>query len=99
RLYADLLTENRDRRRAEEAVREAQAELARVARLTTMGELAASIAHEINQPLAAIVMNGSAGLHWLSQETPDLDEAREAFTRMVSDGKRAGDVIRGLRGL
>jgi predicted ATPase/signal transduction histidine kinase len=99
RLYADLLTENRDRRRAEEALRNAQAELARVARLTTMGELAASIAHEINQPLAAIVMNGSAGLRWLNQETPDLDEAREAFERMVSDGTRAGDVIRGLRAL
>jgi signal transduction histidine kinase len=64
-----------------------------------MGELAASIAHEINQPLAAIVMNGSAGLRWLNQETPNLDEAREALSRMVSDARRASDVIRALRGL
>jgi predicted ATPase/signal transduction histidine kinase/GAF domain-containing protein len=97
--YVGVVMDITERRRAEEAVREAQAELARVARLTTMGELAVSIAHEINQPLAAIVMNGSAGLRWLNEATPDLDEAREAFERMVSDGKRAGDVIRGLRGL
>jgi PAS domain S-box-containing protein len=88
-----------DRKRAEEELRGAQAELTRVARLTTMGEFAASIAHEINQPLAAIVMSGSAGLRWLSEERPDLAEAREAFTRVVSDGRRAGEVIRGLRAL
>jgi C4-dicarboxylate-specific signal transduction histidine kinase len=99
RLYAELIAENRDRVLAEEALREAQAEVARVARLTAMGELAASIAHEINQPLAAIVSSGGAGLRWLNRETPDLDEARVAFTRMVSDGQRAGNVIRGLRGL
>jgi C4-dicarboxylate-specific signal transduction histidine kinase len=99
RLYADLFEENRDRRRAEEALRDVQAELARAARLTMMGELTASIAHEINQPLAAIVMNGSAGLRWLNDATPDLDEAREAFSRVVSDGQRAGDVLRGLRAL
>jgi len=97
--YVGVVMDVTERRRAEEAVREAQAELARVARLTTMGELAASIAHEINQPLAAIVMNGSAGLRWLNEATPDLDEAREAFERVVSDGQRAGDVIRALRGL
>jgi signal transduction histidine kinase len=67
--------------------------------LTTMGELAASITHEINQPLAAIVSNGGAGLRWLNRETPDLDEAREAFSRVVSDGQRAADVVRGLRAL
>jgi C4-dicarboxylate-specific signal transduction histidine kinase len=64
-----------------------------------MGELAASIAHEINQPLAAIVMNGSAALRWLNQEVTELDEARGALQRVVSDGKRAGDVIHGLRAL
>jgi predicted ATPase/signal transduction histidine kinase len=99
RLYADLLAENRDRKRAEEALRDAQAEIARAARFTTMGELAASIAHEINQPLAAIVSHGSAGLRWLKRETPNVDEAREAFARIVSDGQRAGNVIRGLRAL
>ena len=88
-----------ERRRAEEALRNAQAELARVARLTTMGELVASIAHEINQPLAAVVTNGNAGLRWLNRDKPDLDEARTALSRIVRDGTRAGDVIRGLRAL
>jgi C4-dicarboxylate-specific signal transduction histidine kinase len=97
--YRGVVMDISERRHAEVALREAQAELARVARLTTMGELAASIAHEINQPLTAIVSNGSAGLRWLSQETPQLDEAREAFAHMVSDGLRAGGVIRGLRAL
>ena len=64
-----------------------------------MGELAASIAHEINQPLAAIVSQGSAGLRWLKRETPELEEAREAFEQVVSNGQRAADVIRGLRAL
>jgi C4-dicarboxylate-specific signal transduction histidine kinase len=99
RLYADLVTENRERKRAEDALRDAQAELARASRLTTMGELAASIAHEINQPLAAIVSQGSAGLRWLGREKPDLDEASESFARIVSDGQRAADVIRGLQAL
>src|SRR6266478_3051353 len=57
------------------------------------------MAHEINQPLAAIVSQGSAGLRWLKRETPNLDEARDAFARIVSDGQRAADVIRGLRAL
>jgi PAS domain S-box-containing protein len=97
--YVGVVMDITERRQAEEALRDAQTELARAARLTMMGELAASLAHEINQPLAAIVMNGSAGLRWLNQEPPGLDEARDALSRMVSDGKRAGDVIRGLRGL
>jgi PAS domain S-box-containing protein len=97
--YTGVVMDVTERRSAEEALRDAQAELARAARLTTMGELAASIAHEINQPLAAIVSNGGAGLRWLNRETPDLDEAREAFARMVTDGQRAADVIRGLRAL
>lgn len=83
----------------EDALREARAELARAARLTIMGELAASIAHEINQPLAAIVSNGGAGLRWLSRDTPNLDEVRDSITHMMSDAKRAADVVRGLRGL
>ncbi|SEF09802.1 PAS domain S-box-containing protein [Rhizobiales bacterium GAS191] len=88
-----------ERRHAEEALRSTQAELARVARLTTMGELAASISHEIKQPLAAIVTHGDAGLRWLNRDEPDLDEARDAFSRMVRDAERAGDVMRGLRAL
>jgi PAS domain S-box-containing protein len=88
-----------ERRVSEDALRDAREELARAARLTTMGELAASIAHEINQPLAAIVSQGSAGLRWLKRETPELDEARDAFEQVVSNGQRAADVIRGLRAL
>jgi C4-dicarboxylate-specific signal transduction histidine kinase len=70
-----------------------------VARLTTMGELAASIAHEINQPLTAIVANGGAGLRWLNRTTPDLAQVRTVLSDIVRDAARAGDVIRGLRGL
>jgi C4-dicarboxylate-specific signal transduction histidine kinase len=80
-------------------LRTTQAELAHAARLTMMGELAASIAHEINQPIAAIVMGGSAGLRWLTENKQDLEEARNAFSRIVSEGMRAGNVVRSLRAL
>jgi signal transduction histidine kinase len=76
-----------------------QSELTRVARLMTMGQMAAAIAHEINQPLAAIVTNGKAGLRWLATATPNLDEARAALERIVRDGHRAGDVIGSIREL
>jgi signal transduction histidine kinase len=105
-LYADLQQENIERRRAEDelrrseaSLREAQSELARVIRLTTMGEMAASIAHEVNQPLAGIVTNANASLRWLAGEAPNLDEAREAIRRIVRDGTRAGDVTRRIRAL
>jgi PAS domain S-box-containing protein len=88
-----------ERRHAEEALRNAQAELTRVARLTTMGELAASIAHEINQPLAAIVTQSESALRFLNRDEPDLDEARDAFSCIARDSMRAADVIRGLRAL
>ncbi len=88
-----------ERRHGEEALRSAQAELARVARLTTMGELVASIAHEISQPLGAIVTNAEAGVRWLNRRTPDLDEARRSMGSIISDGKRAGKVIHGIRAL
>jgi PAS domain S-box-containing protein len=84
---------------AEEAARTAQSELAQVARLTAMGEMSASIAHEVNQPLAAIVANGNAGLRWLANATPDLDEVRATLKRIVNDGHRAGKVISGVRTL
>jgi C4-dicarboxylate-specific signal transduction histidine kinase len=86
-------------KRAEEAVQAAQAELAHVARMTTLGELTAWIAHEVNQPLAGIVTNGTACLQWLGQETPALDEAHSAVEDMISDAQRAGDVILGIRAL
>ena len=88
-----------ERSRAEHALREAQAELAHVTRVMTMGELAASIAHEINQPLAAVVTNANACLRWLTGPTPNLDEARAAVARIARDGNRASDVIGRIRAL
>jgi PAS domain S-box-containing protein len=88
-----------DRKRAEAASRDALSELARVARLTTMGQMTASIAHEINQPLGAIVTSGSAGLRWLAGETPDLEEARASLRRIVNEGHRASQVISGIRAM
>jgi PAS domain S-box-containing protein len=88
-----------ERSRAERALREAQAELAHVARVMIMGELTASIAHEVNQPLAAVVANANAGLRWLANAPPNLAEAREAISRIVRDGKRASDVIGRIRAL
>ena len=88
-----------ERKRAEEALRKAQGELAHVTRVMTMGELTASIAHEINQPLSGIVTNANASLRWLAAATPNLDEARDAIGRIVRDGNRAGEVIARIRAL
>jgi len=99
RLYADLISENRERGKAEEALREAQAELSRVARLTTIGELAASIAHEINQPLAAVDALSGAGQNYLKRDPPDLEEIRKVLTKITRDVRRAGDVIQSLRAM
>jgi C4-dicarboxylate-specific signal transduction histidine kinase len=85
--------------RAQEALQEAQAELTHVTRVTTLGELTASIAHEVNQPLAGIVINGEASLRWLGHKTPDVDEVRHAVERIISDARRASDVIRRIRDL
>ena len=82
---------------SERALREMEAELARVARGLAVGELATSIAHEVNQPLAGVVTNAEAGLRWLAGETPDLMEARESLRLIVRDGNRASDVIRRIR--
>ena len=76
-----------------------QAELARVSRLTTMGEMASSIAHEINQPLAAVVNNANAGLRWLDRQPPDFKEVEAAFRRIVNDGERGGSIIGSIRSL
>lgn len=97
RLISNVHKSNEERRRAEETLRKAQADLAHVTRLVSMGELAASIAHEINQPLTAVVTNGSACLRWLSSDSPNLDEAREAARRIVRDGNHAGEVLKGIR--
>jgi len=79
------------------ALRETEAELARVARALSVGELATSIAHEVNQPLAAIVTNAEAGLLWLNAKTPKLDEAQQSLALIVRDGNRASEVIRRIR--
>ena len=82
--------------RAEEALRRAQAELARVA---TVGQLTAAIAHEVNQPIAATIIDAQAALHWLTAQTPVLEEVRQALARIVKSGKRAGDVTDRIRQL
>jgi len=93
------ITDVTERKRAEQALRNAQTELAHVTRVTTLGEMTASIAHEMNQPLAAVVTNGGACLRWLMGETPNLEEAREAARRVIRDGNRASDVIARIRAL
>jgi PAS domain S-box-containing protein len=95
-----------DRKRDEERLRaseqrflDAQMELAHVTRVTTLGELAVSIAHEVNQPLAAVVANAEAGLRWLRRETPDVDAACRSVEWIIDDGNRASEVIRRVRAL
>jgi FixJ family two-component response regulator/signal transduction histidine kinase len=88
-----------ERREAEEAAQKQQAEMARVMRVAAMGEMAASIAHEVNQPLAATLANASACLRWLNSEHPDMQEARTAAERIVRDGRHASEVIRRVRSL
>jgi PAS domain S-box-containing protein len=94
-----LLIDIDDRKRMEEDLRSTQIRLSRATQNATVGELAASIAHEINQPLAAVVTNGHACLRWLTTETPNLGKAREAAERIVRDGKEAGEVVRRIRAL
>jgi PAS domain S-box-containing protein len=97
--FVGAVTDVTATRGAEEALSQSQAELAHVTRVTTLGELTASIAHEVNQPLAAIVTNGEVGLQWLDREVPDLAEVREALRDMISNGRRAGEIIHRLRAL
>jgi signal transduction histidine kinase len=82
---------------AKAAAFEVRAQLAHVARVTTLGELTASIAHEVNQPLAAVVINGNACMRWLAVDPPNLDEARRAVDRIVKDANRASEVIARVR--
>jgi len=95
--HAALQAESLERKHAEEALREAQGDLARVTRMTTLGELTASLAHEVNQPIAAAVTNANTCLRWLTRERPDLEEAREAATRIVKDATRAAEIITRIR--
>jgi PAS domain S-box-containing protein len=97
--FVGAVTDVTARKRAEEKLHEAQAELAHVARVTALGELAASIAHEVNQPLAAVVANAAACQRWLARTPPDLEEARSTVQSIIKDGNRAGEVIQRVRGL
>src|SRR5258705_6884298 len=95
-----------ERKRAEEKLRaseqrlvDAQMELAHVTRMTTLGELTASISHEVNQPLASVIANAEACLRWLNRPTPDMDAVRRSVEWIIDDGNRASEVIRRIRGL
>ena len=101
RPVATLETNNdiTERRGMQEALNEAEANLARVNRVILLGEMTASIAHEVNQPIAAVVTGAGACLRWLAGQPPDLEEARQALDRIVKDGNRASDVINRIRAL
>jgi C4-dicarboxylate-specific signal transduction histidine kinase len=88
-----------EQKRAEEALRLSRAELARVSRLTAMGELTASIAHEVNQPLAAIVASGNACRRWLASDQPNLDRARDSVDRIIKDAHHASEIITRVRSM
>lgn len=97
--YFGTLTDITAQRQSEDAVRIAQAELARVARATTVGQLTSSIAHEINQPLMSIVTNAGASLRWMKREPVHLDNVRQGIEEIIKEGQRAGEIIRGLQSL
>jgi PAS domain S-box-containing protein len=97
--WYSLLHDVDDRKNAEESLRRTQAQLSRASHVATVGELAASIAHEVNQPLAAVVANGNACLRWLYGDAPNLAKARQAAERIVRDGNDAGEVVRRIRAL
>jgi len=94
-----LLAESRERKQTEEALRQAQADLTHANRVSSMGELTASLAHEVNQPIAATITNANTCLLWLSRDQPDLEEARAAASRIVQDGRRAGEIVNRVRQL
>jgi PAS domain S-box-containing protein len=97
--YVGIVMDTTERRNTEKALQATKAQLASALRLSTMGELAASIIHEINQPLTGIMANAQVCLRWLLHEPPQIDRAREAAKRLVGDAERAANVFRGLRAL
>jgi C4-dicarboxylate-specific signal transduction histidine kinase len=94
---AGIAIERKLAREERERLRQAQAELAHINRVTTMGELTASLAHEVNQPIAAAVTDANTCLRWLTRDQPDLEEARQAASRIVKDATRAGEIISRIR--
>src|ERR1700686_1890864 len=99
RINEELQTESRERKQAEDALRQARADLAHVNRVTTMGELTASVAHEVNLPIAAAVTNANSCIRWLAAATPNVEEARAAAMRIVKDGTRAAEIVSRIRSL
>jgi PAS domain S-box-containing protein len=97
--FVGTSTDVHDWRQAQEALRNTQTEFAHMTRVMTMGELTASIAHEVNQPLGAIVTSAAAGARWLATKPPQMDKVRRALERIANDGKRAAEVIRRIRAL
>ena len=95
--FVGTTTDIDDRKRTEEALNQAQGDLARINRVTTMGELAASLAHEVNQPIGGVLINANVCLRKLAHDNPDLDEARAAVTRIQRDAERAADVVGRIR--
>ena len=99
RLHHELREENARRQDIENALHNARAKLAQVSQVTVMGELAASIAHEINQPLASMVSNAAASLRWLNRATPQIGEAMSGLRDIVHEGRRAGEIVNALQSL
>lgn len=99
REYVAALMDITAAKKAEQALFDSQAQLAHVTRTTSLGELAASIAHEVNQPLAAIISSGESCLRWLDREKPELEEARLSLRRIIQSSMRANDIITGIRAL
>jgi PAS domain S-box-containing protein len=97
--YAGAVMDVTQARQSEQQLHHTQSELARVTRVTTLGELSASIAHEVGQPLAAIVTNGEACLRWLNHQPPQPDEVRAGIARMIAEGRRATEIVRRIRTL
>src|SRR4029077_15380014 len=98
RIYA-MARDETEQKDAEDHLREAQQELEQVSRQTTLVAMTGSIAHEINQPLSAIIAHGNAGLRWLARKDPNLDEEQKALQQIVGDGLRAADIITSIRGM
>jgi PAS domain S-box-containing protein len=99
RQFVGAVMDVTETKHAQELLQQAQANLAHVARVTMLGQLTASIGHEVNQPLAAIVTNGEAAIRYLRREPPELGEVREALTSMIAEGKRASEIVKRIRSL